>query len=52
MRVLQRMARDHVAPNPDHALADLLVSIGFYFVDLKLKNPTSELCYVVVIRII
>lgn len=27
MRVLQRMARDHVAPNPDHALADLLVSI-------------------------
>ncbi|XP_022821038.1 transformation/transcription domain-associated protein isoform X3 [Spodoptera litura] len=25
MRVLQRMARDHVAPNPDHALADLLI---------------------------
>lgn len=26
MRVLQRMARDHVAPNPDSATSDLLVS--------------------------
>lgn len=25
MRVLQRMARDHVAPNPDAATSDLLV---------------------------
>lgn len=26
MRVLQRMARDHVAPSPDAATSDLLVS--------------------------
>lgn len=32
MRVLQRMARDHVAPNPDHALADLLVSTVYILV--------------------
>lgn len=29
MRVLQRMLRDHVAPNPDAATSDLLVNIRF-----------------------
>lgn len=32
MRVLQRMARDHVATNPDQAISDLLVSLSRFFV--------------------
>lgn len=31
MRVLQRMARDHVAPNPDLATSDLLVRLFLYW---------------------
>jgi hypothetical protein len=42
MRVLQRMARDHVAPNPDTATSDLLVTFLFILI-VNCKEFTSNI---------